>query len=629
MAEGMLGGFLGDEEEKPEVESPEALAGAEAFASAVAAKLAGSDPGVARKTEEFLSAQTELLRVQKEHLKDEHEARLHFLRGQAREVDIRRFGLHLRVGFQLFLAFVATAIGLGLVVMVYDAFHSRNVIIHSFDISPGLATTNPGGKIVAASLLDRLTQLQAATRITADKRGLSNAWTNEIAIEVPETGLSVGQIENLLKARFGHDEHIDGDLTMKDTAGLTLTVRGTHILPKAFTDQSGRIESLVNAAAEYVYGESEPGLFAKYLDDESRFDEAIAFAKSHLGRVTRDEQPILLNYWANALEDRAGINGDAEAVALFREALRLKPDYWNAYNNLMLTLFNLGNVEETIRLGERMITVAGGRPGKAPESFYEVYDSTVENLQATRAEQLADMEISGGGTLTTMSGAEGLQVAWEDALLHEPDTARLRLRTTVWDQNSPADVALASLTEALLAGELGDFASAASAWDVFAKAYSDPAVAAQNTPIICYAAPTYEKTGQSRKADAALNAIGAITHPDCYRYRADVLDLRGDWAGAQEWYLKAIKLAPSYPDGYYAWGLALGKHNDLKRAEEQFRLANLKGPHWANPLKAWGDVLEKQGNAKGALAKYEEGLKYAPNWKQLREAREALVKSIG
>jgi hypothetical protein len=68
MSEGMLGGILGGEEEKPEVEASELRVGAEAFASAVAAKLAGSDPGVARKTEEFLS--------------DQYEARLHYLRGQ-------------------------------------------------------------------------------------------------------------------------------------------------------------------------------------------------------------------------------------------------------------------------------------------------------------------------------------------------------------------------------------------------------------------------------------------------------------------------------------------------------------------------------------------------------------------
>jgi hypothetical protein len=41
MAEGLLGGVLGGEDEKPAVEAPDALACAEAFAAAVAAKLVG------------------------------------------------------------------------------------------------------------------------------------------------------------------------------------------------------------------------------------------------------------------------------------------------------------------------------------------------------------------------------------------------------------------------------------------------------------------------------------------------------------------------------------------------------------------------------------------------------------
>jgi hypothetical protein len=102
MADGVLSGIVGEEDEKSDVEGSNALAAAEAFASAVAAKLAGNDPGVARKTEAFLDDQSQLLKTQNQHLKAEHAARLHFLQGQAREVDIRRFGLRLRVGFQLF-----------------------------------------------------------------------------------------------------------------------------------------------------------------------------------------------------------------------------------------------------------------------------------------------------------------------------------------------------------------------------------------------------------------------------------------------------------------------------------------------------------------------------------------------
>jgi len=40
----------------------------------------------------------------------------------------------------------------------------------------------------------------------------------------------------------------------------------------------------------------------------------------------------------------------------------------------------------------------------------------------------------------------------------------------------------------------------------------------------------------------------------------------------------------------------------------------------------WADLLAKQGKTKDALAKYDEALKYAPDWKQLKEARDAVAK---
>jgi hypothetical protein len=71
MAEGILGGIVGEDEDKPEVEPPEAAAGAEAFAAAVAARRSANDPEVARKTTEFRSEQSALLRLQREHLEEE------------------------------------------------------------------------------------------------------------------------------------------------------------------------------------------------------------------------------------------------------------------------------------------------------------------------------------------------------------------------------------------------------------------------------------------------------------------------------------------------------------------------------------------------------------------------------
>ena len=87
-----------------------------------------------------------------------------------------------------------------------------------------------------------------------------------------------------------------------------------------------------------------------------------------------------------------------------------------------------------------------------------------------------------------------------------------------------------------------------------------------------------------------------------------------------------MALAPDLPTGYYSWGVALAKRRDFAGATLKLTDANRRGPHWADLLKAWGDVLVKQGQVKEVLTKYDEALKYAPNWKQLKEAREAAVK---
>jgi hypothetical protein len=46
---------------------------------------------------------------------------------------------------------------------------------------------------------------------------------------------------------------------------------------------------------------------------------------------------------------------------------------------------------------------------------------------------------------------------------------------------------------------------------------------------------------------------------------------------------------------------------------------------WPLRGKAWGDVLKAQRKIKEALGKYNAALKYAPNWKQLKQARDAAV----
>jgi tetratricopeptide (TPR) repeat protein len=142
----------------------------------------------------------------------------------------------------------------------------------------------------------------------------------------------------------------------------------------------------------------------------------------------------------------------------------------------------------------------------------------------------------------------------------------------------------------------------------------------------CWVAPIEEAAGHPDKADAVLKTGG--TFVDCYRFRGDILEGRGDWPGAQKAYAEAVALAPDLPAGYYSWGVALAKHGDLGGAAAKFKDSNQRQLHWADPLKAWGDLLAKQSKTRDPLAKYDEALKYAPNWAELKEAREAAAKQL-
>jgi hypothetical protein len=318
VAKGLIGGIFGDQDDQSETEAATSLAGAESFAAAVAARLSGNDPGVARRTEVFLDKQAQLLETQKRHLEEEHPLRLAHLRNQVLAGNSRRIGQRLLLGFQIFIALAATAISIGAVIMIHDAVRSRSVVIDAFEISPNVAAQAPSGKIVAAGLLDVLTRIQTATRSGAEHRSLSNAWTNDIAIQVPETGISIGQVERIMKARFGHDQHIDGDLVQTESGGFALTVRGVGILAKTFTDERRHLGNLLTQAGEYVYGQSQPGLFAAYLANNDRNDEAIRFSQAAYATAEPSERPYVLNYWANAIAGKGGDGAMREALALYR-----------------------------------------------------------------------------------------------------------------------------------------------------------------------------------------------------------------------------------------------------------------------------------------------------------------------
>jgi tetratricopeptide (TPR) repeat protein len=620
MAEGIVGGILVEDEQKSEAE---AVAGAEAFAAAVAAIASRQDPEVARGTVEFLSEQSRLLRTQAQHLEDEHALRLSQLRGQ-------RVAQILRITSQIGVALVILVICAGIAVMLHDAFTSHSVVIDSFDAPAALAPRGVTGTVLASDVLNELIRLQSTTRSQAlnnEKRSLANDWSNDVKVDVPETGVSLGEISRLLKARFGHDLHIGGSLVETASGRLALTVGGDHLLPRTFTGGAGDLDTLTVDAAQYVYAQFEPTLWARYLVDTNRCPEAIAFIKSVYSGIYDQRRASLLNDWGNCSRpDHTGNDHSPaarrQALELYQEALKIDPDFVFAYVNEESLLHRSGDDEGAWRIGKAASTRMGQRADLVTDQLTGDFRPVLDYLTADAA---ATGGMGSFGSESTVPRIAGLEVS-----LHDPVAAELTLQTLPISVGDPVEDLRAQLARAETNEALGNASQAAAeAEAALSLIRAQPWIAdAAMDPDACEIAAVTAATGHSDTADATLSLPFAAHHPDCVRFRGDILDRRGDWAGAQQAYAAAVSLAPDLPAGYYSWGVALTRRGNLAGALAKLQTANQRGPHWADPLKAWGDVLARQGQLKQALAKYDEALKYAPSWAALKQARETAAKAI-
>ena len=624
MAEGLIEAVTGEE---AEAAKDGAQVSMDPFAAAVVQDLAAQDPAVSDAAKAFLAAQTRLTDSQTAKVHDEH---AHF----KKEVGLRLFGLWLRTGLQTTVAVIAVVFGLIVMSSLYEAARSQRILVESFESPPSLAATGLSGKVVAAAFLDQLVLLKNATHIVAEKRAVSRFSESELGIELPETGLSLAAIEEYFRRKFGRDEMISGDLVKQEDGALVLSIRGSNVAPKSFIAPAGNFDELTRRAAEYVYGEAEPGLFSHYLvNDGRRYEEAIHFVRAHLNNAEPYDRAMLLNYWANAASELTGyrrenfVPNEEFAISLYREAVTVKPDFWIGYENLVSNLQTLGREEEALQIGKKLKEMAP-RFSSENQPRFSAFDELTGAYVDEIAELTSRVNQSGGGETMTGVASQSAAIGFIYAANHDYESARKMFsQLSMSDEDKFDRIAILS-SEALIAEAGGDTAGAVRLWDQYLKMHEDPALSAADASYLCLPAIAYELAGQHQKADEMLHRsdklLGVDTYLLCYVARARILSLRGDWAGAKSWYEKAIQLGPSSPMPYLRYGEDLFARGDIENAQRQAIAANKNGPHFADPLKLWGDTLLKQGNKAIALVKYDEALKYAPAWIQLKQARDSL-----
>ena len=620
MADGVLGGLFGDGEESPDAAAnAELQGGADAFAMATAAEQAKLDPSVAEATRRFLDEQAALIRAQTAQLHREHALRLHHLDGQTRESSLRRAGQRVRLATQIMLAVFFGLLIVVALTMLYDAVTSHAVVVDAFDAPPALAPAGLSGKVVATEILDALQVLSEQNRNPGASLQTQSAWSSEVQIEVPETGVSIGEVDRLLHERFGHDLHVGGTLIETADGGLTLTVRGDGLTPKSFSGKAGDLGHLAVQAAEYAYGSSQPYAFTNYLLSHGRVQDLLAFLPGAFAAATTDGlRSRLANGWGNALSE---IDKMAQAAEKYRLAISLDPKSWAPRNNLVATLASTEGEEAAWRAGAdylHALTAAGqGQDKRLLWYPAQIMWDLPLLLEAVFADAAYN---NGAGAQTT---PDGVIIADTEALLHDWAAAARYMAAS--DPNDPSTKAEALLLQAYAALDRDDGAAAVPPMQAFWKDWqSNAALRETYLDDQCLLGLAYGLSGRLADAEALFDKAGQWNRCDAFHGYA--LALAGKTDDADRVWARGQRLAPDLPFVPLYRGRFEAAHNQPAAAAADFAAAHHAAPHLAEPLKAWGDLLAAEGKWTEAREKYDQALRYAPRWEALKQADEAAAR---
>ena len=576
------------------------------------------------KAAAFLDEQTRLVRLQTEHMHEQRELVLSRLRWG-------RFGDRLKALLQLMTVLVGLVIVAVIGVMAWHAHETSGLVIDAFSVPPDLARDGLTGQVAAGRFLDKLQALQAATA-NSDRpaQSFQDNWGSEIKVEIPETGLTFGEFEKLLREKLGNISHVSGEV-LKTPAGISLTARTGDAPPQTFTGSEADFDTLAQKAAEAVFRASQPYRYADYLDQNGRVDEAFAVVKD-----LAENGPPSERGWAYAKWALMDINDHGDVASSLSHSSQglgfgAGSDMTDRISIVAAAVWS-GHDETNLSVSQTLFMRSQHR---LPETSTVFFEET--KLLAKAWLQFSQPDFKGSAETwdktTQLSGptnfsSKPLGHAMEAtalALNHDVAGARAQLRLVQAPDESAYMWSLAK----------GAFTAAPAYWigvetDDWQAALADARhldgwLAAHKTQRPIYGlmqkvwiwpleAMALARTGDFKGAQALIET----TPLDCYlclRTRARITASAHDWPTAERWFNEAARQAPSLPFAYAEWGQMLLDRGDADGAIAKLAVARDKGPRFADPLELWGEALMRKGDFGGAVRKFRQADTLSPGWR--------------
>jgi len=555
----------------------------------------------------------------------------------AHEIKLRQWSLRfanvsavMKVSFEIAVAVIVTAVAAVLCGAIWSAAHDDGMVIEAFGVPPDLAQRGLTGQIVAGQLQDELARMSAVPTVRPTDTYRNN-WADDIKVEIPDTGVSIGEFNRYLRAWLGHETHISGAI-YRTPDGVAVTMRAGDAPGETFTGSEKDLLALMQKAAEHVFVATQPLRYSDYLEAKKRFAEEFEV----LHRLEADGPPgerswpmAKLGYLAVA------VGGDlASARKYLVDSLALDPNLATALGNLETVEVFAGHDQAVLDVYQRQLDSIGhgqvrGLSEAAARMWAVVTPASVAELKGDYRTAIVGWHETAGqpdlfGSKISAVAAE----AADNALNHDDAAARRALSQTEPNDDgallvSLLEFGLYELPNYTVDAERQDWHAALADADAADRSLTHPdervlhvAPFGRKTWVWPWLAFAKAKTGDVASAHALIDRTPA----DCYlcvRIRGKIDTVQHNWGGAEYWFEKAVKQAPSLPLAYADWGKMLLAKGDFDGAIAKFAAAHDKGPHFADPLELWGEALILKNRCDLALAKFTNAAQYAPNWGRL------------
>ncbi len=276
----------------------------------------------------------------------------------------------------------------------------------------------------------------------------------------------------------------------------------------------------------------------------------------------------------------------SEAAEQFKQALAVSPDYLPARIKLAEALFEAGQLDESLRLFERLSR------DPATEPLGEFGLGRIAAARGHHEEAITHLQRA--LALSNEWGAAYYALALSYRASGRRDDAQRAL-----EQHAKYGPAWPALEDKVLAG---------------INALRDDAAANLARGLKLASAGDLPGAIAAHEAAIARNPSFAQAH-------ANLISLYGqiqDWGRAEAHYRAVVALGVSLGDAHYDYGVLLGMQGQWDRAAEAYRLAISVNPQHANAHNNLGQILERQGLASAAADEYRQAVASRPDFRLAR-----------